>query len=119
MDSNLITYVALGLLALILLWRTFGPNKKASAAVILAKIEAGARLIDVRSPGEFKSGAYPKAINFPLDDLPSKLDRLKPLDKPIIVYCASGARSAKAAGMLKKAGFTDVINGGGLSGLPR
>ncbi|MEI6875925.1 MAG: rhodanese-like domain-containing protein [Spirochaetota bacterium] len=117
--DNILPYIALGLLAALLLWRNFGPNKRASGPTILAKIEAGARIIDVRTASEFKGGAYPKAINMPLDGLQTKIDRLKPLDQPIIVYCASGARSAQAAGMLKKAGFTDVSNGGGLSGMPR
>jgi phage shock protein E len=116
--DNTISYVFLGLLAAFLVWRNFGPNRKASGAVVLAKIEAGARVIDVRSPAEFRGGSYPSAMNIPLDELPAKIDRLRPLDKPIVVYCASGARSAQAASLLKKAGFTDVVNGGGLSAMP-
>jgi len=117
--DNTLSYVALGLLAAFLLWRTFGPNRRASGAAILAKIDAGARVIDVRTSGEYRGGGYPGAINIPLDELPKRIDRLRPLDKPIVVYCASGARSAQAAGLLKKAGFTDVINGGGLGSMPR
>jgi rhodanese-related sulfurtransferase len=117
--DNTIAYVALALLGAVMLWRNFGPNRKASPATVLAKIEGGARIIDVRSPGEFRGGSYPKAMNIPLDELPAKIDRLKPLDKPIVVYCASGARSAQAAALLKKAGFADITNGGGLFAMPR
>ena len=37
----------------------------------------------------------------------------------VVVYCASGARSAQAASILKAAGFTDVTNAGGLANMPR
>ncbi|MEI6387405.1 MAG: rhodanese-like domain-containing protein [Spirochaetota bacterium] len=117
--DNITTYVILAALVAFLLWRNFGPNKKASPALVLAKIEAGARVIDVRTPDEFRGGGYPKAMNIPLGELSSKIDRLKPLDKPIVLYCASGARSSQAAGLLKKAGFTDITNGGGLSAMPK
>jgi len=117
--DNTSLYIAAAALLAFLLWRNFGPNRRASAATVLAKIEAGARIIDVRRPDEFRGGSYPKAMNIPLDELASRIDRLRPLDKPIVVYCASGARSSQAASLLKKAGFSDVSNGGGLSSMPR
>ena len=43
---------------------------------------------------------------------------LEPKDKPIVLYCASGARSGQGARLLKQAGFTDVINAGGLDDMP-
>ena len=82
------------------------------------KIRAGARIIDVRTPGEFSGSSYPRAKNIPLDVLPSRMADL-PKDKPIVLYCASGARSARAARLLRQAGFTDVINAGGLGSMPR
>lgn len=72
----------------------------------------GALIIDVRTPSEFKSGHISKSKNIPLQQLPSKLDSLNP-HKPIIVCCASGARSGSAKRMLSKAGFEKVYNGGG------
>jgi NADPH-dependent 2,4-dienoyl-CoA reductase/sulfur reductase-like enzyme/rhodanese-related sulfurtransferase len=71
-------------------------------------------IIDVRSPGEFKSGAYPDAINIPLDKLPEHINKLGNFTRDITVYCASGARSSYAQQILKQAGFTDVKNGGGM-----
>jgi phage shock protein E len=82
-------------------------------------IKAGAKIVDVRSPGEFADEAYPRAVNIPLNVLPSKLDELGPKDGPIILYCASGARSASAARFLKQAGYTNVVNAGGLDDMPK
>jgi phage shock protein E len=82
-------------------------------------IKAGAKVIDVRSPGEFADEAYPGAVNIPLNILPAKVAELGPKDKPIVLYCASGARSASAARLLKQAGYTNVVNAGGLDDMPR
>ncbi|WP_430885577.1 FAD-dependent oxidoreductase [Fusibacter sp. JL216-2] len=72
-------------------------------------------IIDVRTKEEFDHGAYPGAINIPLDDLEDKLSELGSLDREIILYCASGARSAYALRMLKFNGFTNAENGGGIA----
>ena len=85
---------------------------------ILEKINAGAKIIDVRTPDEFADGCYKGAINIPVNILPGKMGSIGPKDKPIIVYCASGSRSAVAMSMLKAAGFTDVTNAGGLDDMP-
>jgi phage shock protein E len=90
-----------------------------ATSVIKDKIKAGAKIIDVRTKGEFEDGAYPGAINIPLGVLPSKLDELGAKDKPIVLYCASGARSAQAARLLKQAGFADVVNAGGIDDMPQ
>jgi len=82
-------------------------------------IKAGAKIIDVRTKGEYEDDAYPGAINVPLNVLPAKLDELGPKDQPIVLYCASGARSAQAARFLKQAGYTEVVNAGGLDDMPR
>jgi phage shock protein E len=82
------------------------------------KIRAGARVVDVRTPAEFADGCYPGAVNIPLGVLPARMDELGPKQTPIVLYCASGARSGQGARLLKKAGFTDVINAGGLDEMP-
>ena len=87
-------------------------------STVKEKIAAGARIIDVRTAAEFKDGSYPGAINIPLAILPAKMHELEPRDTPIVVFCASGARSARAARILMHAGFTDVINAGGLDDMP-
>jgi len=100
-------------------WTTFAPSYRDPAARIAAKIAAGALVVDVRTPPEFRSGAYPGAVNLPLHQIAAGADRQLPRDKAIVVYCASGHRSIKAASLLKKAGFPDVTNGGPLFSLPR
>jgi NADPH-dependent 2,4-dienoyl-CoA reductase/sulfur reductase-like enzyme/rhodanese-related sulfurtransferase len=75
-------------------------------------------IIDVRTTGEFKTGAYPDAVNIPLDELPKRFAELgKDLSRDITVYCASGARSAYAENLLRQMGFTNVKNGGGITAM--
>lgn len=71
-------------------------------------------IIDVRTVDEFSGGAYPGAINIPLDQLPSKIQELGHHSREIILYCASGARSAYGQRVLQQMGFTNVKNGGGI-----
>ncbi len=92
-------------------------TRRTPSAVVAQKLEAGATVVDVRSQAEFRTGAYRGAINVPLGDLPGKLQRIRK-DRPVVVYCASGSRSAMAARILKKAGYADVSNAGGLRHLP-
>ena len=73
--------------------------------------QRGAQILDVRSPGEFASGSIKGSRNISLDQLSARMSELKK-DKPILACCASGMRSARAVGMLRKAGFVDVHNVG-------
>ncbi len=75
-------------------------------------------VIDVRTPGEFRSGAFPDAINIPLDEMMSgKLDLGDDTEREIVVYCATGARSAYAMQVLRRHGFSNVTDGGGISSM--
>jgi phage shock protein E len=74
-------------------------------------VNNGAVIIDVRSPGEYKSGHIKGSKNFPLDTIRNKVNDLKKLNKPVITVCRSGARSGMAKGILKSAGI-EVYNGG-------
>jgi phage shock protein E len=85
---------------------------------LLAKIQSGAAVIDVRSPDEFADGAYPGARNIPVNSLANRVAEVGPKDKPVVVYCASGSRSAVAQQILKANGFIDVTNAGGLEDMP-
>jgi phage shock protein E len=89
-----------------------------AASNIKEMIKGGAKVVDVRSPDEFADGAYPGAVNIPLGSLGSRLGELGSKNVPIVLYCASGARSAQAARLLKQAGFTEVVNAGGLDDMP-
>ena len=87
------------------------PNVKANEANSVL-------VVDVRTPEEFEEGAYPGAVNIPLDDLTERLAELgSNMSREIVVYCASGARSAYAQRMLMQIGFSKVKNGGGLASM--
>jgi len=76
-------------------------------------------VVDVRTPEEFLSGAYPKAINIPLDELHARVNELGNKTRDITLYCASGARSAYGQRVLQQLGFTGVKNGGGIMQMMR
>jgi phage shock protein E len=68
-------------------------------------------IVDVRSSGEFISGHIEGSINIPLNRIQENLDELKNLPQPVILCCASGARSSSATLLLRNAGIT-CENGG-------
>lgn len=88
-------------------------------AKVLNMIQSGAQVVDVRSPVEFAGGAYPGAVNIPLDQIEARLHEFGERARNIVLYCASGARSGMAESILRGAGFENVINGGGLFNMPR
>ncbi|MBB4822812.1 rhodanese-related sulfurtransferase [Sporosarcina luteola] len=73
------------------------------------------QFIDVRTPAEYKGQHIKEFKNIPLQGLHAKLDQLDKT-KEVVVICQSGMRSSKAAALLKKAGFANVLNvRGGMS----
>lgn len=72
----------------------------------------GAIIVDVRTKGEYDGGAIPGSKNIPLQTITSKMGEIKKWNKPVICCCASGMRSASAAGILKSGGV-EAMNGGG------
>ena len=91
----------------------FGSGSETNFAELVA---AGATIIDVRTPDEFRGGNIKGSINIPLNTLNQHLSKFKK-DKPIITCCASGMRSASAKSVLTSNGFSQVYNGGGWHGL--
>ncbi len=80
-----------------------------------AEKSVGHTIIDVRTNGEYARGHIVNAKSFSLSTLPKKATRLSK-DKPVFVYCQSGARSISACKFLSKNGFTNVYNlRGGIS----
>lgn len=69
----------------------------------------GAYLLDVRNPDEFAAGRLAGAKLVPVAELEARLAEL-PVDKktPVLVYCAKGGRSAKAARLLSEKGYESV-----------
>ena len=75
-------------------------------------INNGAQIIDVRTSGEFAGGHVKGSKNIPLSALPNQISKIDKM-KAVIVCCASGMRSASAASILRREGFSEVYNGGG------
>ncbi|MFZ6815999.1 rhodanese-like domain-containing protein [Undibacterium sp. Rencai35W] len=68
-------------------------------------------VLDVRDAAEFAAGHLQNAKNIPLAELPNRLKELeKSKSATIITVCERGIRSATAAGVLKKAGFEQVVS---------
>lgn len=83
-------------------------------ALTEAKENPAVRVVDVRSRQEYMSGHIPGAINLPLEDYQQAQSLLPDKQAPIYLYCASGARSGMAAGMLKRLGYEQSANIGGI-----
>ncbi len=93
-----------------LLRRPGGPAISVVDATLLINRE-DALVLDVRDPAEFAGGHIPEAKNVPLSKLGERISELAQYkDRPIVVVCASGMRSATACNQLAKAGFTQVKN---------
>jgi len=87
-----------------------------SATELKRKIDAGDdfTLIDVREQNESEIVSIPGAVLIPKGDILSgEALSLIPQDKPVVLHCKSGARSAEALAVLHKAGFADAVHVGG------
>ncbi|MFJ1569341.1 rhodanese-like domain-containing protein [Streptomyces erythrochromogenes] len=81
----------------------------------LIKDGSGPRLLDVRTPGEFRTAHIPGAYNVPLDTLREhRAELLTHLDEDVVLVCRSGARAAQAEQALAEAGLPNlrVLDGG-------
>lgn len=67
-------------------------------------------VLDVRTPEEFAEGHLPGAVLVTLGekDFVERVKKVSPADQPVLVYCRSGGRSAKAVAELKAAGFSQI-----------
>lgn len=79
----------------------------------------GAIVIDVRTTDEYRARHVPGALHFPVESLGMDLHYLGDFNRPIIVYCRSGRRSAAAMKTLIQAGFGEVYNMGPLENWDR
>ena len=101
---------------LMLLWPALrggasGSQDVSPAEAVLLINRENALVLDVREENEFAGGHVPEARNIPLARLAERAGELKKYQqKPIVVNCQGGVRSAKACDQLKKAGFTRVHN---------
>jgi phage shock protein E len=106
---NLVTWIAVvGAVAAFLLLKRLSLVTPAAAHEWLNK---GAKVLDVRSEGEFQEKHLPGAMNIPLNRLRDEIARLAPSkEQPLLLHCLSGGRSGMGTAMLKKMGYRNVFN---------
>ena len=80
-----------------------------SAAQALLQQRNNVYLLDVRTPQEFQQGRLAGARLIPIDQVMQRLGEL-PKDRPILVYCAVGSRSAQVFNFLARRGYAEVYN---------
>ena len=86
-----------------------------SVAEAAAKRDAGAFILDVRTPEEWNEFHVPGSTLIPIDELPKRVAEV-PKDQEVVVVCRSGNRSATGRDVLLKAGYPQVTSlAGGLT----
>lgn len=90
-----------------------GTPSAAGPVQVQELLDQGALAVDVREPAEWKAGHMPSARHIPLGQLDRRGKEL-PKGKTIVTVCASGARSARAAAMLRREGYQVVNLKGGM-----
>ncbi|HUQ45316.1 MAG TPA: MBL fold metallo-hydrolase [Gemmatimonadaceae bacterium] len=90
--------------------RELGTVAQIGAAELAESLQAGdVTVIDVRGHAEWEAGHLPGVKNIPVGYLADHLNEV-PRDRPVVVHCQSGARSAIAASVLRAKGFTNIVN---------
>ena len=78
-------------------------------AMALLSQRAQVFLLDVRTPAEYREAHLDGARLIPVDQLSGRLAEI-PRDRPVLVYCAVGSRSAQAFNLLARRGYPEVYN---------
>ncbi|MEK9649807.1 MAG: rhodanese-like domain-containing protein [Gammaproteobacteria bacterium] len=73
-------------------------------------------IIDVRTEQEWDNGHLESAIHIPLGEISTQIESLLQYkDSEIFLYCGAGRRAEEARKILSNAGFTNLINAGGIN----
>ena len=100
--------IGVGGVAAWLLWKQLALVRPGIARQYLKQ---GARVIDVRTTGEFQSRHLPSAINIPLDDLRQQISREVPdRGTVLLLHCAGGVRSGMGQRVLQQMGYAKAFN---------
>ena len=75
----------------------------------------GAVLLDVRTKEEYKSGHIPESRHLSVQNIENVKKAVPDKKTPVFVYCLSGARSSQAVQYMKRSGYENVTNIGGIS----
>jgi len=114
MNNNTLILVVVALVG-------FLAYKKIMATLVAGKakkiLDSGEKLVivDVRSAGEYSGSHIKGSIHIPLESVQTRIAKMAPKkDAAVMVYCQSGSRSAAAAVTLRRMGYTQVLNLGGI-----
>ena len=118
MSRTTVLVVAVAAVALFLAYRMLAGGATEPVSEVVAAIESGATVVDVRTADEFAGGHVAGALHANVFDDQFE-QRMAALDRtqPVYLYCASGVRSGRAAAVLEGMGFTRVVNAGGFGDL--
>jgi rhodanese-related sulfurtransferase len=117
LDNWLLILAALASGAM-LMWPKLGRSGGAGSVSVSEAVQLINRekavLIDVSEPAEFAAGHVAGARNVPLGSLETAKNLPSNKELPLLLVCASGARSSRAAATLRKLGFANaqVLSGG-------
>jgi len=84
--------------------------REVSAADAVAHPEPGTVYFDCREPNEYALAHIPGAVFLPRGNIETKIEGVLERDRKILIYCASGNRSALAADTMQQMGYTDVAS---------
>ena len=115
MSKARLTYHIILTVAFVVFLNVAGIAEGATLAItqeaLLTKLQSNAVpiILDVRTPGEYRSGHVPKAINIPYTELGKRSKEIADArDREVVVYCELGGRAGIAESILQQAGFTAV-----------
>ncbi|GIK85696.1 MAG: rhodanese-like domain-containing protein [Burkholderiales bacterium] len=108
----LVAFVSGAMLVWPLVQKRFSPMKELGTLGVTHLVNhQDALLLDVRETKEYEGGRLPNAVHVPLSQLEARAGELaRHAARPVIAYCATGARSRMAGAALAKAGFKDIYN---------
>jgi rhodanese-related sulfurtransferase len=86
------------------------PEVSASDGMRLQREHPGTVMVDCREPNETALGTITGAVVIPRGILEQNIERVASRDRKVIIYCASGNRSALAADVLREMGYQDVAS---------
>lgn len=123
LSENIMWVIAFLVVANMLVFSFFQGKPKGVKDVSVLELpqlqrDGNAVIVDVCEPAEFDKGHIPNSVNYPVKSLDSHNKNLMKLkNKTVILACATGSRSAKAAKALKGLGFENlhVLKGGMMS----
>jgi phage shock protein E len=81
-------------------------------SAVTEALRKNAVIIDVRTPNEYDQGRILQSVNIPVDKIRANFERIKSMNRPVVLCCASGSRSGQACRELKAMGLKEVYNGG-------